>query len=111
MPADDENRPADSSASDGTGTAGDTTIQPDRTTPQTPLPIAEPVEDQPAPVDFLAGTESPAVSRLRAQARLTTQDVQSYRRRGKPLPIWVWLVLGGCCLLTLILSLVLILGR
>ena len=130
MPADDEDQPADSGSLGSASTTGDTDIQPGRTTVQAPrqsgsrtfaagdsapgqdpLPIAEPVEDDPAPVDFLAGAESPAVSRLRAQAHLTTQDVETYRQREKTLPIWVWVVLGGCCLLTLILSLVLILGR
>ena len=130
IPVADEDEPADSGSTDGASTTGATDTQTDGATVQasrqsgsrtfaagdsapgqTPLPIAEPVEDDPAPVDFLAGAESPAVSRLRAQAHLTTQDLETYREREKTLPIWVWGVLGGCCLLTLILSLILILGR
>ena len=76
-----------------------------------PLPMADPAEDDSAVADFLPVAESPAVSRLRAQAQLTPKDVEAYRRRRKKLPIWIWLVLGGCCLLTVILSLILVLGK
>ena len=131
IPVVDEDQPADSGLLDGATATGETDIQSDAATVQarrqlgsstfaaadsspsqeTPLPIAEPIEDHPAPVDFMAGAESPAVSRLRAQAHLTPQDVETYRQQEKSLPIWVWGVLGGCCLLTLILSLILILSR
>jgi eukaryotic-like serine/threonine-protein kinase len=129
MPA-DEDEPADSGLLGSASTAADTDIQPDQTTVQVPrqsgshtsaagdsaprqapLPTAEPVEDDPSPVAFLAGAESPAVSRLRAKAHLTMQDVETYRQREKTLPIWVWVVLGGSCLLTLILSVIFIFGR
>jgi serine/threonine protein kinase len=129
-PAEDADRPADSGSSRGRRTTADTDIQPGRTAVQSPrqsgsrkfvaadaapgqapLPIAEPAEEELAPVEFLVGAESPAVARLRAQARLAGKDLETRRRRGKTLPIWVWVVLGGSCLLTLILSMLLIFGR
>ena len=128
VPAAGEDETADSGSSDGASSTGaaDTQIHGatvnasrlsgsrtfadgDSTSGQTPQPIAEPVEDDPALVDFLAGSEA----RLRAHGLLTTQIVETYRRRRQTRPIWVWGVLGGCGLLALalILLLIFILGR
>ena len=130
IPVADEDEPTDFGSLNGATATGATNIQTDGATVQTPrqsgsrafaagdstpgqapLPIAEPVENDPALVAFLTSAQSPAVTRIRAQARLTMQDVETYRRRKKTLPIWVWVVLGGSCLLTLVLALILILGR
>ena len=111
IPVDDKEKPKASGSLSGAITSIATGVQNDGGAANAPSPTAIPAEDEPAPADFLAGAESPAVSRLRAQSPLSTEDAQTQLQREKTLPIWVWVVLAGCCLLTLILALILVLGR
>ena len=62
-------------------------------------PIVEPAEEQ-SVADFLSGVQGPAVARLRAKAHVSPEQVEAYRRQpGQSLPVWIWFVLGGGCLL------------
>ncbi len=74
------------------------------------LPVAKPLEaDHPA--RLIDSGESPVVARIRAKAHVSPQQIERYRRRANALPVWIWIVLGAGCVLSLVLGLALLLGR
>jgi len=69
------------------------------------LPVAEPLEAEPE--KLIPADESPVVARLRTRARLTSEEIEAYRRRRQRTPVWLWVIIAGGLLVSLVLLLML----
>jgi hypothetical protein len=58
--------------------------------------------------EFLADAESPLVARIRAKYQTSPEAVEAYLQRGKTMPVWLWAVLGGGCLLAIVLLIIIL---
>lgn len=77
------------------------------------LPVAQPLEadgavepEKPALPPFVAQFESPVIARLHAQYQSKPVDLESYLRRRKGPPLWLWGVVAGGCLVAAILAMI-----
>jgi len=67
--------------------------------------VAEPLEAEPE--KLIPADESPVVARLRTRARLTSEEIEAYRRRRQRTPVWLWVIIAGGLLVSLVLLLIL----
>lgn len=78
------------------------------------LRVAKPLEEDSNPAaeaavpEFLADAESPLVARIRAKYQTSPEAVEAYLQRGKTMPVWLWAVLGGGCLLAVLLLIIIL---
>ncbi len=63
----------------------------------TRLPVAKPLDEGPEVV----------VPRLAGRSRLSDEEIEAYRRRRQRTPLWLWLVIAGGLLISLVLVVVL----
>ncbi len=104
-----QSRPFDGQTA-GTGGGRSATPRPARLEAAPLLPVARPMGQDTA-VPILADTEPALISRYRAKAKASPDELRARPTKAHDLPAWIWFALGAACVILLLLVGMFLTGR